>query len=130
MSKRLSQKRNVTRFGVILGFPLLLLGACISAEVVALKSARPPTTVKTIQDFRAWKGKSIMGEREYRNSGTNYTVMLAPAGRLGASGPSAYLFDRNGEFIDWTADMGDFETKKYKFDLSGGRVKRAKGESR
>ena len=130
MNKQLSQRRKIARFCVILGFPVLLLGACISAELVAFKSARPPTTVKTIKDFRAWKGKSIMREREYRNSGTNYTVILGPAGRVGASGPSAYLFDHNGEFIDWTRDMGDFGTKKYHFDLSGGRVKQAKGESR
>lgn len=71
-----------------------------------------------------------MGERRYENSGTNYTVMLAPAGRTLASGPSAYLFDQNGQFIDWTADMGDFKTKKYGFDLTSGRVKRVEGKSR
>lgn len=64
-----------------------------------------------------------MGKGTYENSGTNYTVMLAPAGRSFASGPSAYLFDENGQFIDWTSDMGDNFTVKRRFDLTSGHVK-------
>ena len=61
-----------------------------------------------------------MGKATYENSGITYTVMLAPAGRWLASGPSAYLFDPNGNFIDWTADMGDYYTVQKRFDLTGG----------
>lgn len=56
----------------------------------------------------------------YENSGKTYTVMLAPAGRYMASGPSAYLFDDKGQFVDWTADMGDHYTVKNHFNLTGG----------
>jgi len=69
-----------------------------------------------------------MGKRTYENSGITYTVMLAPAGRYLASGPSAYLFDTNGVFVDWTSDMGDLYTVKYKFNLTGGQVKKVTDE--
>ena len=49
--------------------------------------------------------------------------MLAPAGRYLASGPSAYLFDEKGKFVDWTADMGDYYTVTKRFDLTSGNVK-------
>ena len=64
-----------------------------------------------------------MGKGTFESSGKTYTVMLAPAGRYLASGPSAYLFDEQGQFVDWTADMGDFYTVKNRFDLTSGNVK-------
>jgi hypothetical protein len=33
------------------------------------------------------------------------------------------LFDERGQFVDWTADMGDFDTVKNHFDLTSGHVK-------
>jgi hypothetical protein len=109
---------------VILSLFVIPLAGCLSLDLIARQSARPPSHLKTISEFREWKGKSIRGERIYENSGTNYTVMLAPAGRMLASGPAAYLFDQSGVFIDWTADMGDLRTKKYGMKLSGGAVKK------
>ena len=64
-----------------------------------------------------------MGRGTFESAGVTYTVMLAPAGRYLASGPSAYLFDGTGQFVDWTADMGDFYTVKNGFDLTSGHVK-------
>ena len=69
-----------------------------------------------------------MGEGLFESAGVTYTVMLAPAGRYLASGPSAYLFDELGQFADWTADMGDFYTAKNHFDLTSGHVKNIKLE--
>ena len=69
-----------------------------------------------------------MGKGTFESSGVTYTVMLAPAGRYLASGPSAYLFDDKGQFVDWTADMGDFHTIKNHFDLTSGHVKNIKHE--
>ena len=63
-----------------------------------------------------------MGKGTYKSAGVTYTVMLAPAGRYLASGPSAYLFDERSRFVDWTADMGDFYTVKNRFDLASGHV--------
>jgi hypothetical protein len=128
MSKAPSRRRKIARIGAILGVLLVLFGGCISADLIVLSRARPPGDLKTIQDFQIWKGDALLGERTYENSGTNYTVMLAPAGRTFASGPSAYLFSQDGDFVDWTSDMGDFKTRKYGFDLTGGRVKRVQQE--
>jgi hypothetical protein len=69
-----------------------------------------------------------MGQGTFERAGVTYTVMLAPAGRFAASGPSAYLFDEHERFVDWTADMGDFYTVKNNFDLTSGHVKNIKHE--
>ena len=69
-----------------------------------------------------------MGKGTFETSGVTYTVILAPAGRFLASGPSAYLFDGKGQFVDWTADMGDFYTVRNRFDLTSGHVKDIKRE--
>lgn len=107
-----------------LAVPVILFAGYLSVDHIALKSARPPANLKTIHDFRDWKKRAFMGERSYENFGTTYIVMLGPSGRMFASGPSAYLFDQNGDFVDWTPDMGDSKTKEFGFDLTGGRVKR------
>ena len=64
-----------------------------------------------------------MGTGTFQNAGVTYTVLLGPAGRYLPSGPAAYLFDDKARFVDWTSDMGDFYTVKYRFDLTSGRVK-------
>lgn len=117
-------KRRISWFGLFLAMQVILLGGCFYRDLALLSAARPPKNLKTIQDFQAWKGESIMGKGTFENSGTNYTVFLAPAGRTLPSGPSAYLFDQNGQFVDWTKDMGDFHTVTNRFDLTSGRVKR------
>ena len=91
-------------------------------------AARPPNDLKTIEDFATWKRGSIVGRGTYESAGDTYTVMLAPAGRYLASGTSAYLFDENGQFVDWTADMGDFFTVNNQFDLTSGNVKNIERE--
>ena len=88
-----------------------------------MSAVRPPESLKTIKDFQAWKREAITGRGTFESGGVAYTVLLAPAGRYLASGPSAYLFDDNGQFVDWTADMGDYFTVKKHFDLTGGNVK-------
>jgi hypothetical protein len=123
------QRKTIVRICIILAAPILLLAGCISVDLVILSAARPPKDLKTIQDFELWKGKASMGRRTYENSGTNYTVILGPAGRTLPSGPSAYLFDQNGNFVDWTSDLGDLRTERYQLDLTGGRVKRLEDQT-
>ncbi len=84
--------------------------------------------MKTIEDFQTWKRSAIMGKGTFESAGVTYTVMLAPAERHLASGPSAYLFDQLGQFVDWTADMGDFSRVKNRFDLTSGHVKAIRRE--
>jgi hypothetical protein len=108
---------------IIIAVPVCLVGGCILLDQIPLSAARPPENLKTIEDFRAWKGGAAMGKGVYESSGVTYTVMLAPAGRYLPSGPSAYLFDQKGQFIDWTADMGDYYTVKNHFNLTSGNVK-------
>lgn len=112
-------KQALYYLGIIL---TLLLGSILLDQIPA-SAARPPKTLKTLDDFKVWKEGKIKGEGTFVSSGVFYTVMLAPAGRYLASGPSAYLFDERGRFVDWTADMGDFYTVRNRFDLTSGNVK-------
>jgi hypothetical protein len=124
MNKSKSLRTRITRIiGIFVAVPLVMIGGCLSVDLMMLAKARPPKNLKTLEDFKAWKGDAIMGNGTYESSGITYTVMLAPAGRTLPSGPSAYLFNQKGEFVDWTSDMGDFSTVKHRFNLTGGIVK-------
>jgi hypothetical protein len=92
-------------------------------DQIPASAARPPADLTDIQGFRDWKKGTIIGRGTFESSGRAYTVLLAPAGRYLASGPAAYLFDEQGQFVDWTADMGDYYTVKNGFDLTSGHVK-------
>lgn len=91
-------------------------------------AARPPKGLETIADFKDWKPSSTRNGT-FEHSGETFTVMFGPAGRFLPSGPSAYLFNKNGDFIDWTPDMGDCYTIKHKFNLTGGNVKNIIGSN-
>jgi len=118
----------LVRIGVIIAIPILLFGGGLLVDQIPMSAARPPKHIETIEDFQAWKRGAIMGKGTFESAGVTYTVMLAPAGRYLASGPSAYLFEQ-GQFVDWTPDMGDFYTAKNGFDLTSGHVKNIIWES-
>ena len=122
MSPPRSLRRMLFRIGFIIAVPVLLLGGCLLLDLIPMSVARPPKSLKTIAEFQNWKRSHIIGKGTFESSGVTYTVMLAPAGRYLASGPSAYLFDEQGQCVDWTADIGDFYTVKNRFDLTGVRV--------
>lgn len=89
MTKPRSLKRTLFRIGIILVVPFGLLVGSLLVDQIPLSAARPPKTLKTIEDFQAWKRGAIKGKGTFESSGVAYTVMLAPAGRYLASGPSA-----------------------------------------
>ena len=121
-------KRTLFWIGFIFVGPIGLLVASVLLDQIPLSAARPPKTLKTIEDFQGWKQGAIKGKGTFETSGVTYTVILAPAGRYLASGPSAYLFDEKGQFVDWTPDMGDVDTVRNHFDLTGGYVKNIEHE--
>ena len=116
-------KRTALRVGIIVVVMVGLLVGSLLIDRIPLSAARPPRNLKTIEDFQVWKRGAIKGKGTFQSSGVTYIVMLAPAGRYLPSGPSAYLFDDKGQFVDWTADMGEFFTVKNHFDLTSGHVK-------
>jgi hypothetical protein len=104
------------------------MAGCVVLDAIKVSRARPPENVRTIEDFSVWKRGAIRGKGTFEHGGVTYTVMLGRPARSLASGPSAYLFDTNGQFVDWTADMGDYYTAKYGFDLTSGHVKNIENE--
>jgi len=119
----MTNPRSIKRIVCWVGAIILVALGLVLIHQVPLATARPPKNLKTVEDFQAWKRGAIIGKGTFERSGVTYTVMLAPAGRYLASGPSAYLFDKNGHFVDWTADMGDFYTVKNYYNLTSGNVK-------
>lgn len=128
MSQPRSIKRILRRVGIGLLALIGLLLLSVLVDLIPFSAARPPRNLTTLEEFRTWKQGDIKGKGTFENSGVTYTVMLAPAGRYLASGPSAYLFDQKGQFVDWTHDMGDFYTAKNRFDLTSGNVKNIERE--
>lgn len=113
---------------ILAGLSFLILGftALIWFDDIPLEDATPPAGIRTLSDFENWKGEDVLGDGSYIDTvtGESYQVLLGPSGRFFASGPSAYLFDSNGHFTEWTPDMGDVFTDKSGFDLSSGNLKR------
>jgi hypothetical protein len=107
--------------------PIAILGGCFGLDAFTISRARPPASVRTMEDFLAWKGE-VRGRGTFETGGVTYTVVLGRPARSLASGPSAYLFYTNSQFVDWTADMGDFYTVKHRFDLTSGHVKNIKSD--
>ena len=127
--KKLSHfKRNLLWAGGSLAGSILLLIGAVFVDTIPAGAAIPPDDIRTLEDFQKWKGNEILGKGTYEQAGVIYSVILAPAGRSLASGPSAYLFDEKGRFVDWTGDMGDLSTVKHRFRLMDGQVRNIKLE--
>lgn len=123
MTKPKSSRRTRLWICGLIAAPFLLLGVSLLLDLIPLSRARPPKDMNTIDDFRTWKGDAIIGKGTFESGGEEYTVMLGSPGRYLASGPSAYVFEEEGEFVDWTSDMGDVRTEEHDFDLTSGHVK-------
>ena len=68
--------------------------------------ATPPENIKTLNSYLEWKpGTKTIYKIE--NKGIVYYLCLDKPRRIPASGPSAYCFDSNCNFVGWTADIGD-----------------------
>lgn len=68
--------------------------------------AKPPKRVIDIDSYLKWKPKTKVLYR-FSQGPLIYYVFTGPSGRLLASGPSAYCFDSNYNFVGWTPDIGD-----------------------
>ena len=68
--------------------------------------ATPPESVKTLKSYLEWRPetKTIF---KIENDGNIYYFCLGEQGPMPASGPSAYCFDSESNFLGWSADIGD-----------------------
>ena len=127
LGRKMGEQRRSIPFrigrGIILGFPLIIGAFCLDYSPRLWNKVTPPSDLKTIDEFRVWLDHEDLREGIYGNSGERYTVVIGESGAFLASGPSAYVFDSSGVFIDWTADMGDAYTRDRRFDLTSGQVK-------
>jgi hypothetical protein len=85
---------------------LLIVWGAISAREV--KKLKPPTTVRTFQDFLK-EMPAPARVRKFAFQGTNYFEVWGQMGgtiRLPSGSPS-YIFDPTGGLVDWASDRGD-----------------------
>jgi hypothetical protein len=93
---------------------LILIGALLLAGLVTylvvewrlIRRTNPPQGVTDIHTFMKWRPETqqfvilqtINGEYLMANGEMRGTL---------PSGPSAYVFDRSGQLVDWSPDIGD-----------------------
>jgi hypothetical protein len=71
-----------------------------------VQDASPPRAVRTLSDFLAWHpGPGEVFRVTVR--GSTYYLLGGDEVYPLNSGPSAYTFDANGNYVDWTPDSGD-----------------------
>ena len=86
--------------------PLVVAAAWLAVEAVLRDRAKPPTTVRTLDDYLRWQTRqptAVMAEIDGRTSLLMYgprTTLLLQAG------PPVYVFDASGQLVDWTVDCG------------------------
>ena len=102
---------KVVKYALIIGGALffLLLVSVIPDYVYFMPRAKPPRGMTNLQTFFEWKPMPMSAWRITIGNSVYYQL-TGPAGRSLPSGPAAYAFDANGQFIGWTADSGDFFT--------------------
>lgn len=83
---------------VVLAIALLLLG-----EWYARRGKLPPPSVKDLNGYLAWRPEA----NQFVRLPNERLLALGSGAGLVPSGPSAHIFDSNGDLLDSTADMGD-----------------------
>jgi hypothetical protein len=93
---------------------LLMLLGLAAIPVIALqvqdhgmrRTAEPPWSVQTLDDFRKWRPQY---ENAFRTEarGSVYYLVHGERARALASGRSGYVFDGRGNFVGWIRDTGD-----------------------
>lgn len=115
-------KRVLKLIAIAVGVPLLLLIGCIAADQIPRSRATPPKSVKDVSSCLVWL-KEPMGVYRITADGAVYYQITGPAGRYLPSGPAGYTFDSRGQFIGWSADIGDFKTPPQVFTGGAQREK-------
>lgn len=110
-----SASRRYFSFAVVilcvLAFPflfwLIMRGMGVGEDKRDPDALAPPASVKNFQDYLEWRPKTKHFETAITREGA--VVIIAEGRWLNrqASGPAAYLFAANGQFLEWTDDSGD-----------------------
>jgi len=83
---------------------------------------KAPETVKTIHDFRMWQPSYTEAYKlEIRSS--IYYIVTGDFARSMPSSKSEYYFDREGNYLAWNIDPGDFTTLDILSDKDAKRSK-------
>ena len=106
---------NISKVKIGLAGALLFLVSLIFIfDHIPYWRAKPPSSVTNVRSFFDWMPEP-RGALRITVENKRYYQMTGPAGRVLASGPSAYTFDEQGQFIGWTPDMGDIHFPEMAF---------------
>jgi hypothetical protein len=90
--------------GVILAAGLV--GGFYAVKHALVGRVRPPHDVRDITAFVRWRPQTTQFAILQSSAG-EYLITTGDEQSLLPSGPSAYVFDRNGQLTDWSYDIGD-----------------------
>lgn len=95
------------RFRGIIIFAVLI-GGCLTTEIVSQRRLRPTGRATTLQEYLAWR-PSAEQFSAVDVAGNQHVIAYGPMSSwlLLSSGPSAYVFDGSGRLVDWSSDIGD-----------------------
>ena len=85
---------------------LLVFAAYVAIEVICQCRAKPPATVRNLEQYLGWQTRHRRAELQ-DVGGQTFVVMHGPLAGLVPSGPPVYVFDSTGRLVDWTTDSGD-----------------------
>jgi hypothetical protein len=115
-------KRAIKLLCIAVAVSLLFLFGCVALDQIPHSRATPPKTVTDVASCLVWL-KNQMGAYRVTVGKSSFYQITGPAGRYIASGPAAYSFDAQGQFIGWTQDMGDFYEPREVFSPNAKREK-------
>ena len=93
---------------------IIVLTLCLGALSVILNKAlysdmQPPKNIYTINEFKIWQPSFTKTQKIILNENTIF-IVSGDFARIFPSAKSEYYFDKNGSYINWNIDPGDFVT--------------------
>jgi hypothetical protein len=103
--------RHAVVIGTGIAFLVIALTAALFVWISQYEHQRaasiaPPPNITNVFVFLKWRpetGSFVIIER----TGEEYLMTNGLSRGVLASGPSAYVFDRTGQMVDWSYDIGD-----------------------
>lgn len=107
---KLSEVSNRSKLGLAVLLVIIApLAGWVAIDAALRARAKPPSNVINVASCLAWLNNPLGVYRITSNESVYYQI-IGPAGRLVASGPAGYTFDREGKLIGWSEDVGDDKT--------------------
>ena len=100
-------------------FVLALLLAVFVLDRLTLRGAAPPPGVADLKAFLEWNANASRFHVVRKDGREHLAVMAGPRGLL-SHGPSAYVFEKSGRLLEWTADTRSDHAFRQRWPIEAG----------